>query len=166
MTQEDKYNVNFFKPLTQHAKANTRLILTLAIIWAVGVFGFQILLMVFNEPTPEANFTKFEEVWPVVVESNSVAPNVKQDFAKVTLAVLGKNIAVNDNHKAYLKEALSWTVYSMQDDSMKAVFDFSDAMILALVFPNMIGLFFLFPVVRDELVKYLKAINVRLTFFK
>jgi AGCS family alanine or glycine:cation symporter len=50
--------------------------------------------------------------------------------------------------------------------SMKAVFDFSDAMILALVFPNMIGLFFLFPVVRDELVKYLKAINVRLTFFK
>ena len=50
--------------------------------------------------------------------------------------------------------------------SMKAVFDFSDAMILALVFPNMIGLFFLFPVVRDELVKYLKAINVKLTFFK
>ena len=123
MTQEDKYNVNFFKPLTQHAKAKTRLILTLAIIWAVGVFGFQILLMVFNEPTPEANFTKFEEVWPVVVESNLVAPNVKQDFAKVTLAVLGKNIAVNDNHKAYLKEALSWTVYSMQDDSMKAVFE-------------------------------------------
>jgi AGCS family alanine or glycine:cation symporter len=50
--------------------------------------------------------------------------------------------------------------------SMQAVFDFSDAMILALVFPNMIGLFFLFPVVRDELVKYLKAINVKLTYFK
>jgi AGCS family alanine or glycine:cation symporter len=50
--------------------------------------------------------------------------------------------------------------------SMKAVFDFSDAMILALVFPNMIGLFFLFPKVRDELVKYLKAIDVKLTYFK
>ncbi len=50
--------------------------------------------------------------------------------------------------------------------SMKAVFDFSDAMILALVFPNMIGLFFLFPKVRDELVKYLKAIKVKLTYFK
>jgi putative solute:sodium symporter small subunit len=122
MSQEDKYNVNFFKPLTQHARANTKLILTLAIIWAVGVFGFQILLMVFNEPTPEANFAKFEKVWPVVVENDAVAPQIKQDFAKVTLAVLGKNIAVKDEHKAYLKEALSWTVHSMQKDSMKAVF--------------------------------------------
>ncbi|WP_299525346.1 sodium:alanine symporter family protein [uncultured Lutibacter sp.] len=50
--------------------------------------------------------------------------------------------------------------------SMQAVFNFSDAMILALVFPNMIGLLILFPVVRDELVKYLKAINIKLTFFK
>ena len=43
--------------------------------------------------------------------------------------------------------------------SMQAVFDFSDAMILALVFPNMIGLLFLFPVVRQELRKYLGAIK-------
>ena len=43
--------------------------------------------------------------------------------------------------------------------SMQAVFDFSDAMILALVFPNMIGLFFLFPKVREELTKYLDAIK-------
>ena len=50
--------------------------------------------------------------------------------------------------------------------SMKAVFDFSDAMILALVFPNMIGLLFLFPIVRAELVKYLKAIKVKLTLIK
>lgn len=42
---------------------------------------------------------------------------------------------------------------------MSAVWTFSDAMILALVFPNMIGLFFLFPVVRDELTRYLKAIR-------
>ena len=50
--------------------------------------------------------------------------------------------------------------------SMKAVFDFSDAMILALVFPNMIGLLILFPTVKDELIKYLKAINIKLTFIK
>ncbi len=43
--------------------------------------------------------------------------------------------------------------------SMDAVWGFSDAMILALVFPNMIGLFFLFPRVREELNKYLKAIG-------
>lgn len=43
--------------------------------------------------------------------------------------------------------------------NMDAVWGFSDAMILALVFPNMIGLFFLFPKVREELNKYLQAIK-------
>ena len=43
--------------------------------------------------------------------------------------------------------------------NMDAVWGFSDAMILALIFPNMIGLFFLYPKVKEELTKYLKAIN-------
>jgi len=43
--------------------------------------------------------------------------------------------------------------------NMSSVWGFSDAMILALVFPNMIGLFFLYPKVREELHKYLAAIK-------
>ena len=43
--------------------------------------------------------------------------------------------------------------------SMEAVVDFSNAMIFAMVFPNMIGLFFLFPKVKEELAKYLEAIK-------
>lgn len=43
--------------------------------------------------------------------------------------------------------------------SLGAVIDFSDAMIFAMVFPNMIGLFFLFPKVKEELNRYLKAIK-------
>jgi alanine or glycine:cation symporter, AGCS family len=43
--------------------------------------------------------------------------------------------------------------------SLGAVIDFSDAMIFAMVFPNMIGLFFLFPKVREELNRYLAAIK-------
>ncbi|MEM0992179.1 MAG: alanine/glycine:cation symporter family protein [Bacteroidota bacterium] len=43
--------------------------------------------------------------------------------------------------------------------SMDSVWGFSDAMILGLVFPNMIGLFFLFPKVREEVDKYLTAIK-------
>jgi AGCS family alanine or glycine:cation symporter len=43
--------------------------------------------------------------------------------------------------------------------SLDSVIRFSDAMILGLVFPNMIGLFFLFPKVREELNRYLKAIR-------
>ena len=42
---------------------------------------------------------------------------------------------------------------------MSAVWTFSDAMILALVFPNMIGLFFLYPKVKQELQRYLKAVR-------
>ncbi len=42
---------------------------------------------------------------------------------------------------------------------MSSVWGFSDAMILALVFPNMIGLIILFPRVKEELEKYLKAIK-------
>lgn len=43
--------------------------------------------------------------------------------------------------------------------TLDAVIKFSDAMILALVFPNMIGLLLLFPKVREELVRYLSAIK-------
>ena len=43
--------------------------------------------------------------------------------------------------------------------NMKSIWDFSDAMIFAMIFPNMVGLFFLFPVVKKQLAKYLLAIK-------
>ncbi len=43
--------------------------------------------------------------------------------------------------------------------TLDAVIKFSDAMILALVFPNMIGLFFLYPKVKEEVSKYVNAIK-------
>ena len=43
--------------------------------------------------------------------------------------------------------------------TLDAVIKFSDAMILALVFPNMIGLLILFPKVKEELKKYMKNIR-------
>lgn len=45
--------------------------------------------------------------------------------------------------------------------TLDAVIKFSDAMILALVFPNMIGLFFLFPKVKKEMSRYLDAIMIK-----
>ncbi len=45
--------------------------------------------------------------------------------------------------------------------TLDAVIKFSDAMILALVFPNMIGLFFLFPKVRQEMKRYIGAISIK-----
>ncbi len=43
--------------------------------------------------------------------------------------------------------------------SMGSIWAFSDAMIFAMVFPNMVGLFFLFPVVKKQLVRYFDAIK-------
>jgi AGCS family alanine or glycine:cation symporter len=43
--------------------------------------------------------------------------------------------------------------------SMNSIWAFSDAMIFAMVFPNMIGLYFLFPVVKKQLARYFTAIN-------
>ena len=42
---------------------------------------------------------------------------------------------------------------------MNSIWAFSDAMIFAMVFPNMIGLYLLFPVVKNQLNKYLNAIK-------
>ena len=43
--------------------------------------------------------------------------------------------------------------------SLGSVIDFSDAMIFAMVFPNVIGLILLAPQVRQEIKRYLKAIG-------
>ncbi len=45
--------------------------------------------------------------------------------------------------------------------NMKSIWDFSDAMIFAMIFPNMVGLFFLFPVVKKQLERYLAAIRLK-----
>ena len=44
--------------------------------------------------------------------------------------------------------------------SMDSIWAFSDAMIFAMVFPNMVGLYFLFPEVKRQLNRYLKAIGI------
>lgn len=122
MTEHEKYEVNFFKPLSEHAKANKKLISRLAIIWAVAVFGFHFLLIIITTPTPEQTLNDFNSVWPQVVEDTSVTIEAKQLFAKSMLMVLGKNIAVKENHKSVLKESLSWSVYNMQADSVKPLY--------------------------------------------
>jgi len=45
--------------------------------------------------------------------------------------------------------------------SMQSIWGFSDAMIFAMIFPNMVGLFFLFPVVKKQLSRYLDAVKAK-----
>ena len=123
MTEHEQYQINFFRPLSEHAKANKKLISRLAIVWAVAVFGFHFLLICVTTPTAEQTLNDFNSVWPQVVEDTSATHAMKQVFARSMLMVLGKNIALKDNHKAVLKESLSWSLYSMQADSDKAIYE-------------------------------------------
>ncbi len=116
----EEYNVNFFKPLSDHARANKKLISILVAIWFVAVYGFHALLIVVSEPTPEKSYGEYQSVWSGV-ENNSATPAQQQTFSKTLLMVLGKNVAVKANHKVVLKDALSWSVYSILADSTKSV---------------------------------------------
>jgi uncharacterized membrane protein len=122
MTNHERVSVNFFRPLSNHAKANKKLISTLAIIWAVAVFGFHFLLIIVSTPTAEETLNDFNSVWPQVVEDSSSSVAMKQVFSKSVLMVLGKNIALEAKHKMVLKESLSWVVCNMQADSVKHLF--------------------------------------------
>ncbi|MHC4874738.1 MAG: hypothetical protein ACYTFY_23045, partial [Planctomycetota bacterium] len=95
-------NVNFFTPKTEHAKANMKVVTIMVIIWAVAVFGFQILLIVGVKPVAEESMGTFEKVWPAV-KGGTASVEQKKDFAKTTLMVLGKNIALKDGDKAVLE---------------------------------------------------------------
>jgi putative solute:sodium symporter small subunit len=131
MTNHDSKEVNLFKPLSAHAKSNKKLISRLALTWATAVFGFHFLLIFITTPTPEQTLNEFNSVWPQVADDASADLETKQVFAKSLLMVLGKNIAVKDEHKAVLKESLSWTLYSMQEDSLKSLYqaDLNDEVI-------------------------------------
>lgn len=111
------YHISFFRPTTPRAKANRTIVIWLASIWAISIFGFQILLLVLEKPTPEPAYLAFQSVWEDV-EDNSADRVELQEFGKSTLSVLGK-IAISDSEKATLENALSWSVYQLTPDSLR-----------------------------------------------
>lgn len=111
-SQKSHHSVNFFKPGSAHARADMKIILSMVLIWAGAVFGFQILLMALNKPTPEANYTRYETLWPHIA-GGSATPEQKREFSRVVLSVLGKNIALSEEHKATLSLTLSAIVLDL-----------------------------------------------------
>ena len=71
--------------------------------------------------------------------------------------IFGKSKAADLSYKILF---LIFIVIGAAGD-MSAVWTFSDAMILALVFPNMIGLMLLYPKVKEELKVYIDVIKFR-----
>ena len=116
-TKNNDYHISFFKPATPRTKANKKMVLWLVFIWLVAVFGFQIALKIFEKPTPEPSFKTFEKVW-ANIENGNASKSELQDFAYVSLSVLGKAY-IKPEHKAVLDNALSWSVYQLADEGQK-----------------------------------------------
>ncbi|MFO8055621.1 MAG: hypothetical protein R6U19_10735 [Bacteroidales bacterium] len=111
---ENDYHLSFFKPTTRKALKNRNMALLLLIIWAVGVFGFQVLLRVLEEPVPEEAYQEYEGVWDEV-RAGTAGDETLNIFAGSVLQVLGK-VYVQDEYQAALSNAFTWSVYQIAGD--------------------------------------------------
>jgi hypothetical protein len=113
------YNFSLFKPGSPYGRKNRNLIVTLVIIWFVAIFGFQLLLLLFEKPTPEKTLITFESVWENV-KTGKASEQEKMDFVNSVVAVAGKS-SVNPVAKIVLNNALTWSVFSMVTDPEKVI---------------------------------------------
>ncbi len=111
------YHISFFKPTTPRARFNRQIVIWLASIWAVAIFGFQILLKIVEKPTPEPAYVTFQNIWAKIENGSSDIAEI-QEFGQVSLSVLGK-IDITDGEKIVLGNALSWSLYNLTADSAK-----------------------------------------------
>jgi uncharacterized membrane protein len=105
------YNFSLFKPVSPYGRKNRNLILTLLITWFVAIFGFQILLLIFQKPTPEKALINFESVWENV-KNGDATDQEKSVFVNSLISVSGKSL-VKPADRIIIVNALSNVVYGM-----------------------------------------------------
>jgi putative solute:sodium symporter small subunit len=113
------YNFSLFKPGSPYGIRNRNLILTLVTIWFVAIFGFQILLLIFQKPTPEKTLITFESVWENVKSGNATTEG-KMDFINSLIAVTGKSV-LKPADKVVLDNAITWAVFDMVSDTERVI---------------------------------------------
>jgi len=118
-TSNNDYNFSLFKPVSQYGRKNKNLIITLLIIWFVAIFGFQLLLLLVQNPTPEKSLITFESVWESV-KSGKATDQGKMDFVNSLVTVAGKS-SIKPVNRIVLDNALTWSVFSMVSDSEKVI---------------------------------------------
>jgi uncharacterized membrane protein len=117
MESSDQYNFSLFKPRNLHGRKNRNVILSMLMIWAVAVFGFQLLLRLIEKPVPENALSMFESTWSSVKTSDLKAVEYKV-FLNSLVLVRGKNIVKADDQKV-LSSAISCVVFSVVPDSVR-----------------------------------------------
>jgi putative solute:sodium symporter small subunit len=111
------YHISFFKPTTPQARSNRNIVIWLVLIWVIAIFGFQFLLRIIEEPTPEQDYITFQSVWPQIEKGDASSKDLIQ-LGQSTLSVLGK-IMLTDADKSVLNDVLSYSVYQLTPDSLK-----------------------------------------------
>lgn len=106
---ENDYRISFFKPTTDSARRNRNMVLQLVLIWAVAIFGFQILLQVLGKPVPEKAFTIFESSWEQIEAGRATVEDLRNASQSV-LSVLGK-VAIDPADRDVLDHFLSRSAY-------------------------------------------------------
>jgi uncharacterized membrane protein len=118
MESSDQYNFSIFKPRNLHGRKNRNVILTMLLIWATTVFGFQILLKVIEKPVPEKTLVTFESIWPSVLSGNIRSDDITQ-LLQSFLLVKGKN-TVSAEDQNVLTGAVNTLFYKVVPDTLEA----------------------------------------------
>ncbi len=113
--ETEEYRISFFKPTTQQAKKNRTLIVQLFIIWAVAIFGFQILLKILEKPVPEEALIVFSHAWERIETGEATSPDY-QAAARSMLQVMGKT-TIEPNEYDALKDGVGWALSELYPDA-------------------------------------------------
>jgi len=91
MQPNTDYHFNLFQPFTEHGRKIRNLILTMLTIWAICIFGFQILLKLVEKPTPEKTLVRFEAAYAPML-TGSTDPMVIKEFLHSLVLTSGKSV--------------------------------------------------------------------------
>lgn len=114
------YDISFFKPNSEFSRKNRNLVLWLVLVWAIAVFGFQILLKIVEKPVPEEALTEFIKVKDNVF-AGSASVKEKQIFLKSLINVVNKNTLHKEKEIPLIKKAINWTAFSLFTDKIIAI---------------------------------------------
>jgi putative solute:sodium symporter small subunit len=112
--ETEEYRISFFKPTTHQARMNRNLIIKLFVVWAVAIFGFQILLKVMGKPVPEEALIRFIPAWENV-QAGMATESDLQIIGQSMVQVTGK-ITLEPGEYAVLKDGISWTLSELLPD--------------------------------------------------
>ncbi|MFO8088073.1 MAG: DUF4212 domain-containing protein [Bacteroidales bacterium] len=115
--KKQEYHTSFFKPSNKRTKANRNMVIWLVSVWAVAVFGFQILLKVLEKPTPEPDWETYQTIKASVYTESATTADYRK-FARVNLSVLAK-IFITPDERERLQKSMSWAFFNIAGEEGK-----------------------------------------------